>query len=70
MPTNLKDALKNAELRSRIHEAYEIYAGMDGFIPMTAPEGYCLQTIKKMADELKPPTPVGLCRMDWGGPPY
>ena len=44
----------NARLAERIHEAYEIYAGMEGFEPLTAPEGYCLSIIKKMAQALKP----------------
>ncbi len=39
--------LQTAE--ARLHEVYEIYAGMEGFIPETAPEGYCLMIIKKMA---------------------
>jgi len=42
-----------AQAKKRIHSAYEIYAGMDGFIPETAPEGYCLRIIEQMADELK-----------------
>ena len=37
-----------AELQKRIHEAQEVYAGMDGFIPETAPEAYCLRIIDEM----------------------
>ena len=40
------------ELESRIHEACEVYAGMEGFIPETAPEGYCLRIINEMYKEL------------------
>ena len=40
-------------LTARLHEVYEIYAGMEGFIPETAPEGYCLSIIKKMASAAK-----------------
>lgn len=35
-------------LESRIHEAIEVYAGMEGFIPETAPEAYCLRIIDQM----------------------
>jgi hypothetical protein len=40
------------ELLSRNHEAREIYAGMDGFQPETAPEGYCLRIIEQMHSAL------------------
>ena len=43
---------KKAE--ARLHEVHEIYAGMEGFIPETAPEGSCLSIIKKMAKAAKP----------------
>ena len=39
---------ENDELRSRNHEAREIYTGMEGFVPETAPEGYCLRIIEQM----------------------
>jgi hypothetical protein len=35
-------------LEQRIHEAMEVYAGMEGFIPETAPEAYCLRIINQM----------------------
>jgi len=38
-----------AKLSEALREALEIYAGMEGFIPQTAPEGYCLEIIRKMA---------------------
>ena len=47
----LEARLKQAE--ARLKEVYEIYAGMEGFIPETAPEGYCLSIIKKMATAAK-----------------
>lgn len=34
------------------HEAYEIYAGMEGFIPETAPEGYALQIINELGEAI------------------
>jgi len=37
-----------AELEAMIHEAKEVYAGMEGFKPETAPEGYCLRIIEQM----------------------
>ena len=37
---------KDAALR----DAYEVYAGSDGFIPETAAEGYQQQIIKQMVD--------------------
>jgi hypothetical protein len=46
------DALKAriAELTAALREAYEVYAGSDGFIPETAAEGYQQQIIKQMID--------------------
>lgn len=44
----------NARLKDRIHEAYEIYAGMEGFETKTALEGYLLRLIGEMARTLKP----------------
>lgn len=35
-------------LESRLHEVREIYAGMEGFEPETAPEAYCLRIIDQM----------------------
>jgi chromosome segregation ATPase len=49
----------NGRLRERLHDAYEIYAGMEGFEPITAPEGYCLSIIKKMAQATKIATEEG-----------
>ena len=46
-----KERAEKAE--ARLREVYEIYAGMEGFIPETAPEGYCLMIIKKMAEAAK-----------------
>ena len=42
-----------AELEQRIHEACEVYAGMEGFIPVHAETGYVLQTINQMYQELQ-----------------
>lgn len=41
-----------AELEAKIHEATEAYAGMEGFIPETAAEGYCLRIIRQMYSAL------------------
>lgn len=41
------------DLAMRIHHAKEVYIGMDGFKPETAPEGYCLKLLKDMYNELK-----------------
>ena len=44
---------KDAEierLRAALQEVFEIWAGSEGFIPETAPEGYLLMLVKKMAD--------------------
>ena len=43
------------ELEARIHEAYEIYAGSEGFKPQTAPEDYLQNLVYEMASTLKPP---------------
>jgi histone acetyltransferase (RNA polymerase elongator complex component) len=40
------------ELEERIHEASEIYIGMDGFTPETAPEGYQQRILQQMYDAL------------------
>ena len=42
-----------AELQKRIHEAQEIYAGMEGFMPETAHESYCLRIIEQMNKALQ-----------------
>ena len=42
-----KDA-RIAELEAALREAYEVYAGSDGFIPETAAEGYLQQLISEM----------------------
>lgn len=49
---------ENATLRERIHEAKEIYIGMEGFVPVTAPEGYQQRILKQMWEALTtaPPT--------------
>ena len=38
------------EVRSALEELREIYAGMDGFIPETCPEGYQQKIIKDLYD--------------------
>ena len=43
---------KDAEierLRAALAEIFEMWAGSEGFIPETAPEGYLLELIKRMA---------------------
>ena len=40
---------ENARLREGLREVFEQWAGSEGFIPETAPEGYLLQLIKRMA---------------------
>lgn len=37
-----------AELREAVHEAQEIYAGMEGFIPRNARAAYTLRVIEQM----------------------
>ena len=37
-------------LREALREVFEHWAGSEGFIPETAPEGYLLQLTKRMAD--------------------
>ena len=37
-------------LREALHEVFEQWAGSEGFIPKTAPEGYLLGLSKRMAD--------------------
>lgn len=38
-----------AAAQERLDAVREIYAGMDGFIPQTAAEAYCLRIIREMA---------------------
>ena len=45
-----KQEARIAELEAALREAYEVYAGSDGFIPETAAEGYQQQLIKQMVD--------------------
>ena len=44
------DTARIAELEAGMREIYEVWAGSDGFIPETAPEGYQQQIIKQMVD--------------------
>lgn len=41
---------ENEKLRAALQEAFEVYAGSEGFIPETAAEGYQQQVIKQMVD--------------------
>lgn len=43
--------------QARIQAAIEVYAGMEGFIPETAAEGYCLRIIEQMNKALQEQTP-------------
>ena len=38
------------KLREALREVFEEWAGSEGFIPETAPEGYLLHLTKRMAD--------------------
>ena len=42
-----------ATQQARIQAALEVYAGMEGFIPETAAEGYCLRIIEQMNEALQ-----------------
>ena len=42
-----------ATQQARIEAALEVYAGMEGFIPETAAEGYCLRIIEQMNEALQ-----------------
>jgi hypothetical protein len=42
------DAARIAALEATLREAYEVYAGSDGFIAETAAEGYLQQLISEM----------------------
>ena len=46
-----------ATQQARIQAALEVYAGMEGFIPETAAEGYCLRIIEQMNKALQEQTP-------------
>ena len=39
---------ENTKLREAVHEAQEIYAGMEGFIPRNAEAAYTLRVIEQM----------------------
>lgn len=41
---------ENERLREALREVFEEWAGSEGFIPKTAPEGYLLHLTKRMAD--------------------
>ncbi len=43
-------AAERDRLRARLHAVTEVYAGMDGFIPQTAPESYLQRIVKQMYD--------------------
>lgn len=45
-----KSEAANEKLRAALREAYEVYAGSDGFIPETAGEGYQQQIIRQMVN--------------------
>ena len=40
---------ENKRLREGLDDVFEMWAGSEGFIPETAPEGYLLELVKKMA---------------------
>ena len=40
---------ENERLRAALREVFEQWAGSEGFIPETAPEGYLLHLTKRMA---------------------
>lgn len=40
---------ENKRLREGLDDVFEMWAGSEGFIPKTAPEGYLLELVKKMA---------------------
>ena len=44
-----QQAARIAELEAALREVFEEWAGSEGFIPETAPEGYLLQLTQKMA---------------------
>ena len=48
--TRLELEQENVRLRAALREAYEVYAGSDGFIPETAGEGYQQQIIRQMVN--------------------
>jgi len=53
LQSHIVDLEREAErLRTAMSNAREVYIGMDGFIPQTAPEGYCLRIIEQMYNEL------------------
>jgi hypothetical protein len=50
LPDRSKIEEENKRLRTALRDAYEVYAGSDGFIPETAAEGYLQRIIKQMVD--------------------
>ena len=44
-------------LEARIHEAKEIYIGMEGFVPETAPEAYQKRALDQMWEALQEDKP-------------
>jgi len=47
-----KELLGVVDLEERIQAAIEVYAGMEGFRPKTAPEGYLQRIINEMNNAL------------------
>ena len=50
MKANETQAREIERLREALREVFEEWAGSEGFIPETAPEGYLLHLTKRMAD--------------------
>ncbi len=50
--TEVSSCLSFKELKQKIYNAKEIYTGMDGFNPMTAPEAYLQRILRQMYEEL------------------
>ena len=49
MKLHLNDIAYQQKQAAQLHEVQEIYTGMEGgFVPETAPEGYCLRIIEQM----------------------
>ena len=53
--TSDRDLVKTMAADAKLRAVREIYAGMEGFIPQTAPEGYCLRIIREMYEAVKEP---------------
>lgn len=45
--------MKNQDLITRLQEIAEIYIGMEGFTPKTAPEAYLQDNLKEMYKEIE-----------------